>query len=105
MATNVPDEELDDLPDLELLEEARRRGVTFTRSVTRSQIIQAAIQATAQRDEPPPTPLGEWTRDELFAEADARGLEVPKSARKADILAALEEADQAEQQAGEPAAE
>lgn len=48
MAARVPDDELADLPDLELLEEARRRGVTFTRAVTRSQIIAAAIAAVAE---------------------------------------------------------
>jgi hypothetical protein len=48
IAARVPDEELADLPDLELLEEARRRGVTFTRSVTRTQIIDAAVAAAAE---------------------------------------------------------
>jgi hypothetical protein len=46
MAVRVPDDQLDQLPDLELLEEARRRGCVFTRAVTRTQIIDAAIAAT-----------------------------------------------------------
>jgi hypothetical protein len=48
IAARVPDDQLADLPDLELLEEARRRGVTFTRSVTRTQIIDAAVAAAAE---------------------------------------------------------
>jgi hypothetical protein len=48
MAARVPDDQLPLLPDLELLEEARRRGVTFTRTVTRQQIIAAAVAATAE---------------------------------------------------------
>lgn len=48
MAARVPDDELDQLPDLELLSEARRRGVTFTRAVTREQIIAAAKAAVAE---------------------------------------------------------
>jgi hypothetical protein len=47
MAAWVPDDQLEQLPDLELLEEARRRGCVFTRAVTRQQIIAAAVAATA----------------------------------------------------------
>ena len=103
-AARVPDDQLADLEDLELLEEARRRGVTFTRSVTRTQIIDAAVAATAEPEPPePPRPLGERTKDELLAEAEARGLDLPKGARKADILQALQQADdQADQQPEQP---
>lgn len=104
MAARVPDDELEGLPDLELLEEARRRGVIFTRSVTRRQIIDAAKAATAEPQ--PAEPLGERTKDQLLEEVERREREqgvdlgIKSGATKAQILAALERAGQ---QAGEPA--
>lgn len=109
-AARVPDEELDGLPDLELLEEAARRGVTYHgRSVTRTEVIAAAKAAVALPQ--PAKPLGEMTKDELLEEVERReheqGVDVglKSGATKPEILAALEQAGTDEQQAGEPAAE
>lgn len=38
--------------------------------------------------------LGQMTKDELLAEASVRGVEVDASAKKADILSALEEGEE-----------
>lgn len=93
----TPDDQLDELPDLELLDEARARGLTFTHAVTRDEVIAAARKVTADLDRPSPA-LGDRTKPELLAEAVARGVEVPKGAKKADIVEAL--SDQTDQQEG-----
>lgn len=52
---------------------------------------EAARAATkgGQAKATPPANLDDWTKDELLAEAEARGVEVKPSATKQEIVAAL----------------